>query len=77
MNIFYAYSNNRPETRITYDKVYNNLYNIIDVDNNDINNSHQLLNKIKNHIKSADIFICDITLYYILNDNVSLPNQML
>ena len=59
---------------MTYDKVYDNLDNIIDVCNNDIHNSHQLLNKIKNHIKSADIFVCDITPDYILNDNVSLPN---
>jgi len=75
MSIFYAYSNNRPETKITYDKVCEKIDNIIiDVCNNDINNSHQLLNKIKNHIKSADIFVCDITPDYILNDNVSLPN---
>jgi hypothetical protein len=59
---------------MTYDKVCEILDNIIDVDDNDINNSHQLLNKIKNHIKSADIFVCDITPDYILNDNVSLPN---
>jgi hypothetical protein len=52
---------NRPESKMTYDKVCENLDNIIDVDNNDINNSHQLLDKIKNHIKSADIFVCDIT----------------
>ena len=50
------------------------IKNIIDVDNNDIYNSHQLLNKIQNHIKSADIFVCDITPDYILNDNLSLPN---
>ena len=46
---------NRPESKMTYDKVCENLDNIIDVDNNDINNSHQLLDKIKNHIKSVDI----------------------
>jgi hypothetical protein len=74
MTIFYAYSNNRDETIMTYYKVCENLDNIIDVDNNDLNNSHQLLDKIKNHIKSADIFVCDITPDYILNDNVSLPN---
>ena len=75
MTIFYAYSNNRDETKMTYDKVCEKLDNIIiDVCNNDINNSHQLLDKIKNHIKSADIFVCDITPDYILNDNTSLPN---
>jgi len=75
MSIFYAYSNNTDESRMTYDKVCKKLDNIIiDVCNNDKNNSHQLLNKIKNHIKSADIFVCDITPDWILNDNVSLPN---
>ena len=59
---------------MTYDKVCEKIDNIIDVDDNDINNSHQLLNKIKNHIKSADIFVCDITPDWILNDNTSLPN---
>jgi len=49
---------NRDESKITYDKVCENLDNIIiDVCNNDKNNSHQLLDKIKNHIKSADIFV--------------------
>ena len=74
MNIFYAYSNNRPETKMTYDKVCEKIDNIIDVDDNDINNSHQLLNKIKNHIKSADIFVCDITPDHILTENIPLPN---
>ena len=74
MNIFFTYSNNRPETKMTYDKVCGNLDNIIDVDNNDTNNSHQLLDKIINHIKSVDIFVCDITPDYILNDNISSPN---
>ena len=76
MSVFYAYSNNRDETRITYDKVCEKLDNIIDVCNNDSNNSHQLLDKIKNHIKSADIFVCDITPDFILNninDTILLP----
>ena len=74
MSVFYAYSNNRDETRITYEKVCDNVDNIIDVCNSDPNNSHQLLNKIKNHIKTADIFVCDITPDYIINDTISLPN---
>ena len=74
MSVFYAYSNNRDETRITYEKVCDNVDNIIDVCNSDPNNSHQLLNKIKNHIKTADIFVCDITPDYIINDIISLPN---
>lgn len=66
---------NRSESKMTYDKVCEKIDNIIiDACNNDINNSHQLLDKIKNHIKSADIFVCDITPDYILNDNTSLPN---
>ena len=43
MSIFYAYSNNRHETKMTYDKVCEKKDNIIDVDNNNINNSHQLI----------------------------------
>lgn len=75
MNVFYAYSNNRTETEMTYNKVCEKIDNIIiDVCNNDNNNSHQLLNKIKNHIKSADIFVCDITPDHISIDNKSLPN---
>ena len=74
MSVFYAYSNNRDETRITYEKICDNVDNIIDVCNSDPNNSHQLLNKIKNHIKTADIFVCDITPDYIINDIISLPN---
>ena len=36
MTIFYAYSNNRDETKMTYDKVCEKLDNIIiDVCNND------------------------------------------
>jgi hypothetical protein len=33
MNIFYIYSNNK-QYKITYDKVYNKLYYIIDVSDN-------------------------------------------
>ena len=40
MSVFYAYSNNRDETRITYEKVCDNIDNIIDVCNNDPNNSN-------------------------------------
>jgi hypothetical protein len=77
MSVFYAYSNNRDETRITYDKVCEELKDIIiDVDNNDPNNSHQLLTKIKNHIKKADIFVCDITPDALIpNTETPLPNS--
>ena len=77
MSVFYAYSNNRSETLMTYKKVCEKIDNI---DNNDSNNSHQLLTKIKNHIKTADIFVCDITPDYIINEkeqelkHIVLPN---
>jgi len=76
MSVFYAYSNNRDETRITYERVCEELKDIIiDVDNNDPNNSHQLLTKIKNHIKKADIFVCDITPDALIpNTETPLPN---
>lgn len=76
MSVFYAYSNNRSETKLTYDKVCEVLEDfIIDVDNNDPNNSHQLLTKIKNHIKTADIFVCDITPdSFVPNTDTPLPN---
>jgi hypothetical protein len=76
MSVFYAYSNNRDETRMTYEKVCEKLKDIIiDVDNNDPNNPHQLLTKIKNHIKIADIFVCDITPdSFVPNTDTPLPN---
>jgi hypothetical protein len=76
MSVFYAYSNNRDETKITYDKICEEFKDIIiDVDNNDLNNSHQLLTKIKNHIKKADIFVCDITPdAFVPNTETPLPN---
>ena len=76
MSVFYAYSNNRPETLMTYEKVCEKIDNIIiDVCNNDLNNSHQLLTKIKNHIKIADIFVCDITPdSFVPNTDIPLPN---
>ena len=46
---------------------------IIDVDNNDLFNSHQLLDKITNHIDTSIIFIADITPDYISDNNLS-PN---
>ena len=46
MSVFYAYSNNRPETLMTYEKVCEKIDNIIiDLCNNDPNNSRQLFNK--------------------------------
>jgi hypothetical protein len=60
---------------MTYEKVCEKLDIIIDVDNNDINNSHQLLDKIKNHIKSSNLFVCDITPdNFVPNTEISLPN---
>ena len=72
MAVFYSYSNNREETRSTYNKVYEKINDII------INNDNNLLDKIKNHINDADIFVCDIILDHILN-NILLynPNVML
>ena len=62
MAVFYSYSNNREETRSTYNKVYEKINDII------INNDNNSLDKIKNHINEADIFVCDITPNYILNN---------
>jgi hypothetical protein len=42
MSVFYAYSNNRDETRNTYDKICEKI--------DDPLNSHQLLDKIKNKL---------------------------
>lgn len=79
MSVFYAYSNNRDETRDTYNKICEKIDDIIiDVDNNDPLNSHQLLDKIKNHIDTSIIFVADIAPDYILNDiPLSNPNVML
>ena len=58
MAVFYSYSNNSEESCLTYNKVYEKINDIIiDIDNN-------LLNKIKNHINHAYIFLCNITTYY-------------
>jgi len=59
---------------MTYEKVCDNIDNIIDVCDNDLNNSYQLLNIIKNYIKTADIFVGDITPDYIINNTILLPN---
>ena len=72
--VFYGYSNNN-NSRSTYDKICEKLGEIIiDVDFNDKDNSHQLLDKIKGHIDSADIFVCDVTPDYELNEKIPLPN---
>ena len=65
--MFYFYSNNRDETRSTYNKVYEKINDII------INNDNNFLDKIKNHINDAYIFVCDITPDHILN-NIPLYN---
>jgi hypothetical protein len=56
MSVFYAYSNNRDETRNTYDKICEKIDDIIiDVDNNDPLNSHQILDKIKSSTIAQDL----------------------
>jgi hypothetical protein len=74
--VFYGYSNNRDESRSTYEKICDKIGDIIiDVDFNDKDNSNQLLDKIKRHIDSADIFVCDVTPDYLIQDNkIPLPN---
>ena len=67
MAVFYSYSNNQDKSRSTYNKVYEKLNDII------INNDNNLLDKIKNHINDTDIYVCDITPDYILN-NIPLYN---
>ena len=75
--IFYAHSNHNDINFATYNLVSNNT-NIIDVCFNDNKNSNYILDKIKNHIIDADIFICDITPDYeydgrtFINSNVIL-----
>ena len=78
MGVFYAYSNNRPETKMTYEKVCKKFPKdeIIDVSYNDSINSHLLLNKIKNHVKSSFIFVCDLTPDYIINEKESESIQI-
>ena len=77
LKIFYAHSNHNDINFATYDLVSNNA-NIIDVCFNDNKNSNYILDKIKNHIIDADIFICDITPDYdydgrtFINSNVML-----
>jgi hypothetical protein len=81
INIFYSYSNHRETSLRTFNTVFelvnnneenNNEIQIIDVSNNDIINSNNLLIKIKNHINDADIFVCDITPDSINENNVPL-----
>jgi hypothetical protein len=76
LKIFYAHYNHNDNNLATYNLVSNNTniinnnINIIDVYFNDNKNSNYILDKIKNHIIDADIFICDITLdYEYENDN--------
>lgn len=80
MSVFYAFSNNRDETRNTYYKVCEKLNDIIiDVDNNDMLNSNNLLDKIKNHINKALVFVADITPDNDITNEIPLsnPNVML
>jgi hypothetical protein len=59
LKIFYAHSNHNDNNLATYNLISNNA-NIIDVCFNDNKNSNYILDKIKNHIIDADIFICDM-----------------
>jgi len=61
MSVFYSYSNHRETTVNTFNFIADKLDFIIDVDRTDQQNSHQLLDKINNHIESSIIFVCDIT----------------
>lgn len=77
-NIFYSYSNHNDINLATYNLI-NQKINIIDVCINDNQNSNYILDKIKNHISCADIFICDITPDYEYKNNMIVinPNVML
>lgn len=76
MEVFYSYSNHTDSIRETFKSVYNDLSCcIIDVDSNDSTNSLELFKKIKYHIDSANIFVCDITSDHILNDVIPLVNS--
>lgn len=80
MSVFYSYSNNCDSIANTYELIYNDLSDcIIDVDINNKTNELDLFKKIKAHIDSADIFVCDITPDHIFNDKIPLvnPNVML
>lgn len=57
MNVFYAYSNNRDESKMLYDKVCEKSNDLIIYVDNNTNNNNNLLDKIKNHINDADIII--------------------
>lgn len=77
-NIFYSYSNHNDINLATYNLI-NQKINVIDVCINDNQNSNYILDKIKNHIFCADIFICDITPDYEYKNNMIVinPNVML
>lgn len=76
MEVFYAYSNNSDSILETYNLVSNDLSNcVIDVDLNNSTNNLELLKKIKSHIDSANLFVCDITPDHILNDRIPLVNS--
>jgi hypothetical protein len=84
LKIFYAHSNHNDNNLATYNIIINNINiinnnaNIIDVCFNDNKNSNYILDKIKNHIIDADIFICDITPDYDYDGRTFInPNVML
>jgi hypothetical protein len=76
LKIFYAHSNHNGINFATYDLVSNNA-NIIDVCFNDNKNSNYILDKIKNHIIDADIFICDITPDYEYDDKTFINSNVM
>lgn len=77
IKIFYSYSNHNKSVQDIYSNVCqyfeNNSENIeiIDVDNADNVNNILLLGKIQTHINSANIFICDITPDYSINQTTN------
>ena len=79
MNVFYAYSNTRPETKMTYDKVCETIegkenkygFTVIDVDNG---NNNMIFDKMKQHIQNCDLFVCDITPDIVMENDTVLPN---
>jgi len=73
--VFYSRSNHNDMSTCFFDKLCQKLQEkdikIIDTDSN---SSSILLDKILNSIYECDLFICDITPDYILDENNPLPN---
>ncbi len=77
IKIFYSYSNHNECSVNTYLHVCqyfeknNETIEIIDVDNTDNDNNILLLNKIQTHIDCSNIFICDVTPDYLINQTTN------